>query len=70
VNRIEQSTGEKASKAELKELAAWEAQSPESAAFEGGGTANSLWIGIAILCVVVIAVYTWVIEPSRIRPGS
>ena len=70
MNRMEQATGEKASKAELKELAAWQAESPESARFEGGAAANSVWIGLALLCVLVILIYELVIEPARTRPGS
>ncbi len=70
VNRIAQATGERASKDELEELAAWQAQSPESASFEGGAAANAVWIGLAIVCLLVIGIYTLFIEPGRVRPGS
>lgn len=70
VNRIAQATGEKAGTDELRELAEWQAQSPESAAFEGGAAANTVWIGLAILCVLVIGIYWLFVDPARIKPGS
>lgn len=70
MDRLAQATGEKASKAELTELAAWQAESPEAARFEGGAAANAVWIGLAIVCLLVIGIYTLFIEPGRIRPGS
>jgi hypothetical protein len=62
--------GERATKAELAELEAWQAESPEAALFEGGGTANALWIGLGLLGILVIAIYHLFVDPNRIEPGS
>ncbi len=70
MNFMAQATGEKASKAELKELAAWQAESPEAARFEGGAAAPAIWIGVALLCVLIIGLYMLFVDPDRIRPGS
>ncbi|HKS16712.1 MAG TPA: hypothetical protein VJU16_05330 [Planctomycetota bacterium] len=58
------------SRERLDAYAAREAASPEVGSFEGGGPPNALWIGVAILCILVIGFYTLFIEPGTIKPGS
>ncbi len=49
-----EASGEKATKAELSELAAWESQSPELKAFEGGDAAGVLLFLLVVAAIAVI----------------
>ena len=49
-----EASGEKATKAELSELAAWEAQSPELQNFEGGDAAGVLLFLIVVAAIAVL----------------
>ena len=51
----------------LKEYVSREAENPHLGSFDGGGPPNSLWIGVGLLCVLIIAIYTIFIEPGRNR---
>ena len=44
-----------------------EGASPHLSQFRGGGTANALWIGVLVVCLVVIGFYYLFIEPGRFR---
>jgi len=44
-----------------------EAASPHLSRFRGGAAANGVWVGVLVLCLVVIAVYYLFIEPGRFR---
>jgi hypothetical protein len=50
--RMAEASGEKAAPAELSELAAWQAESPDAVAFEGGDAGGTL---LFILVIVAIA---------------
>ena len=52
------------------EYAAREAAQPEAGAFEGGAAAPVVWIGLAVICGLVIVFYSLFVEPNRIRPGT
>ena len=54
---------------QLEYYAALEAERPELGSFEGGGTANALWIGVAIVCVAVIVYYWLFADPHSHKPG-
>jgi len=54
----------------LVEYAAREAAQPEAGAFEGGAAAPVVWIGLAVICGLVIVFYSLFVEPNRIRPGT
>jgi len=56
--------------ARLREYAARESRNPGLGSFEGGATANGVWIGLAVVCILVIAIYTLFIEPGKVKPGS
>jgi hypothetical protein len=44
-----------------------EEAAPHLSGFRGGGTANGLWIGVLVLCLIVIGFYYLFIEPGRFR---
>ena len=54
----------------LKSYAAREAASPELGRFEGGVATNGVWIGIAVVCILIIAIYWLFVDPDRIKPGT
>ncbi|HEY3225708.1 MAG TPA: hypothetical protein VGK61_01775 [Planctomycetota bacterium] len=54
-------------KERLKSYASREASSPNLGSFEGGTSAPGIWIGIAVICLVVLAVYYLIIEPQQFR---
>lgn len=56
--------------ARWREYAAREAEHPALGAFEGGAEPNSVWIGVAVLCILVIAIYWLFIDPGKIKPGA
>jgi hypothetical protein len=53
----------------LASYAAREAERPELGSFEGGGTANALWIGVGIVCLAVIIYYWLFADPHSHKPG-
>jgi hypothetical protein len=55
---------------ELRAYAAREAASPELGDFEGGAPPNAVWIGVGVLCLLVIVIYTLFLEPGRVKPGT
>ena len=59
-----------ASRERLESYAAREAARPELGQFEGGAAANGVWIGIAVICILVIAIYWLFVDPDRIKPGT
>ena len=50
---------------QVSDYAARESAAPALATFEGGLATSALWIGIVLLCVVIGAVYFYIIEPGR-----
>lgn len=54
----------------LDAYAAREAAHPELGRFEGGAAATGLWIGIAVLCILIIGFYWLFVDPGRIKPGT
>jgi hypothetical protein len=62
--------GDRGSTSEIAELRAWQAQSPESAAFEGGAPPNNLWIGLGVVVLLVIVIYWLFVDPSKVKPGA
>ncbi len=52
-------------KERLKSYASREAASPRLGSFEGGTGAPGIWIGIGVICLVVLVVYYLIIEPDR-----
>jgi hypothetical protein len=59
-----------ASRERLESYAAREAAQPELGGFEGGAAATGVWIGIAVVCILVIAIYWLFVDPGRIKPGT
>jgi len=49
-----EASGDKATKAELSELAAWESQAPEAQNFEGGDAAGVLLFLLVVAAIAVI----------------
>ena len=55
--------------ARWQEYAAREAEHPELGAFEGGAPPNNLWIGLGIVCVLVLLYYWLFVDPNKVNPG-
>ena len=51
----------------LKAYASREAASPRLGSFEGGVPPSGVWIGIGVICLVVLVVYYLIIEPQQFR---
>jgi hypothetical protein len=56
--------------ARWREYAAREAENPALGAFEGGAPPNAVWISLAVISILVIAIYWLFVDPGKIRPGS
>jgi len=54
-------------KERLKAYASREAASPRLGSFEGGVPPAGIWIGLAVICLVVVTIYFLIIEPQQFR---
>ena len=54
--RMVEASGDKATKSEMAELAAWETQAPEVVTFEGGDAAGTL-LFIVVVAAIAVLIY-------------
>ena len=55
---------------QLRAYAAREAADPRLGEFEGGVPSSTVWIGVGVLCLAIIAIYWLFADPHGVRPGT